>query len=218
MSLRAEVFLSLMGTMEAALNRYLALDPPTQKKLAELSGRIIAIEIESTPGHPLFTLYLLPGEGGIELLSQYAGEVDTTLAGVPLALAKMSLASKFTPAQLDCPDANDVLFSGEVIIRGDVELGQRFKRILDDMDIDWEEQLSRLSGDLIAHKTGNALREMGQWCQQAFDTLGRDSAEFMQQESELLPTAAELSQFMTEVDTLRGDLDRLEARIRRLSR
>ncbi len=217
MSLRAEAFVSLIGAMETAINAYLALDPLVQKRLAALQGRVIAIELESTPTSPLLTLYMLPGENGIELLTQYAGEADTTLSGTPMALAKMSLAKKFEAANLDCPDANEVLFSGDVVIRGDVELGQRFRHILDEMDIDWEEHLSHLSGDIIAHKAGKLVREVGQWWQQALTTLADDASEFMQQESELLPEAAELSQFMNEVDVLRADLDRLEARVRRLS-
>jgi len=217
MSLRAEVFLSVVGALESTINAYLALDPQVQKKLAALQGRVIAMELESSPGAGLLTLYMLPGENGIELLTQYAGEPDTTLSGTPLALAKMSLASKFDAANLGCPDASEVMFSGDVVIRGDVELGQRFRRILDEMDFDWEEQLSHLTGDIIAHKAGNVVREVGQWWQQAINTLGHDTTEFMQQETELLPEAAELSQFMREVDILRGDLDRLEARIRRLS-
>ncbi len=217
MSLRAEVFVSIIGAMESTINAYLALDPQVQKKLAGLQGRVIAMELESSPRARLLTLYMLPGKNGIELLTQYAGEPDTTLSGTPLALAKMSLAPKFEAANLDCPNASEVMFSGDVVIRGDVELGQRFRRILDEMDFDWEEQLSHLTGDIIAHKAGNVLREVGQWWQQAISTLGHDATEFMQQETELLPEADELSQFMHEVDVLRGDLDRLEARIRRLS-
>ena len=217
MSLRAEVFVSLTGAMETAINAYLALDPQVQEKLARLQGRTIAIELESAPATPLLTLTMLPGKNGIELLTQYAGKADTTLSGTPLALAKMSLASKFEEANLDCPNASEVLFSGDVVIRGDVELGQRFRRILDEMEIDWEEHLSHLTGDIIAHKTGKLVREVGQWWQQALGTLANDASEFMQQESELLPEAAELSQFMHEVDILRNDLERLEARVRRLS-
>ncbi len=217
MSLRAEIFIALTGAIETALNRVIALDPPSQKKLAALTGKVIAIELESSPGTPLLSLYMLPGEDGIELLSQYGGEADTTLSGTPLALAKMSLAAKVGGGKLDCPDASEVLFAGDVLIRGDVELGQRFRQILDGLDLDWEEQLSRLTGDIFAHKAGNVVREVGQWWQQAFDTLGRDGSEFMQQESELLPEAAELSQFIAEVDTLRSDLDRLAARVQRLT-
>ncbi len=221
MSLRAEVFVSLIGAMETALNQFIAFDPSLQKKLGTLSGKIIAIELESTPGHVLLCLTMLPNENGIELFSQYGESADTTLSGTPMALAKMSLlpklAAKFGGDNLDCPDTNEVMFSGEVIIRGDIELGQRFRRILDEMDFDWEEHLSRLTGDIIAHKAGNVVRELGQWWQQAVDTLGRDASEFIQQESKLLPEAAELSAFMSEVDTLRGDLDRLGARIQRLS-
>ncbi len=218
MSLRAELFLALIGALETACNRYLALDPLAREKLAALAGKVIALEIEAAPGKPLLTLWLLPGADGLEVLSHYTGDADTTLAGTALALAKMSLAGKPLAENLDCPTASEVLFAGEVQIRGDVELGQRFKRILDEMDIDWEEHLSRFTGDLIAHKAGTALRELGNWWQQALGTLGRDAGEFLQQESELLPEAGELTRFMEDVDVLRSDVDRLEARLRRLAR
>lgn len=217
MSLRAEVFVSFLGAMETAVNACLALDPQVQKKLAALQGRVITLELESAPATPLLTFTMFPGENGIELLTQYAGEADSTLSGTPLALAKMSLGSKLKTPEMDCPDAGEALFSGDVVIRGDVELGRRFMRILDEMDIDWEEHLSHLTGDIIAHKTGNVVREVGQWWQQTLGTLAGDASKFMQQESELLPEAAALSQFMNEVDILRDDLDRLEARVRRLS-
>ena len=202
MSLRAELFMSAIAGLETALNNYLQLDPETFAQLEHFSGKVIAITIQGTG----MTLYLLPHAGGINIMTEYAGEVDTTLSGTPLALAEMSLGE----------DATRVLFAGEVTISGDIELGQRFKRLLDQMDIDWEEHLSRFTGDIAAHKLADVGRSLQQWGQQALATLGLDLGEFLQQENRSLPVAEDINQFMSQVDVLRSDVDRLAARISRL--
>ncbi len=202
MSLQSELLTALVSGMETAFNAALKLDPDTQKHLASLSGKVIAMELR---GFDL-TLYLLPAENGLNMMLNYQGEADTTLSGTPLSLAEMSLG----------PDASRALFSGDVVIRGDVETGQKFKRILDQLDIDWEEQLSRLSGDIIAHKSGDFIRAAGHWGSQTLGALGNNLAEYLQMESQNLPLAEDVKHFMQDVDTLRDDVDRLEARIKRL--
>ena len=103
-------------------------------------------------------------------------------------------------------------------ISGDVELGQRFKRILDGMEIDWEEHLSTLVGDVLAHQMGNLARTAAGWLKESAATLGADAAEYLQEETRLLPQDFEVDEFLAGVDTLVGDADRLEQRILRLNR
>ena len=202
MSLRGELAMSVTAGLETALNTALRLDPAAYSRLAKFADKVIAIELQGLD----LTLYLLPGPQGISLMSQYPAEPDTVLSGTPLALAKMALG----------PDASKVLFAGEVTISGDVETGQRFKRLLDELDIDWEEQLSRYSGDLVAHKLGDLVRATASWGQQALKILGEDATEYLQQEGQDLPIPGAVQQFLHEVDRLRDDTARLEARVNRL--
>lgn len=202
MSLSGELAMSVTAGLETALNTALRLDPAAFGRLAKFSDKVIALELQGLD----LTLYLLPGPNGISLMSQYPAEPDTILSGTPLAMAKMALG----------PDASKVLFAGEVTIRGDVETGQRFKRVLDELDIDWEEQLSRYSGDIVAHKLGDLVRATAAWGQQALNILGQDAAEYLQQEGQDLPLPAAVRQYLHEVDTLRDDTARLEARVARL--
>jgi ubiquinone biosynthesis protein UbiJ len=202
MSLSAEIAMGITGGLETTLNTALHLDPEAINKLERFSGKIIAIELQGLE----LTLFLLPGPDGISLMSQYDAEPDTILSGTPLAMAKMALG----------PDASKVLFAGEVTIRGDVETGQGFKRLLDELDIDWEEQLARYTGDIAAHKLGELFRATLAWGQQALDILGQDATEYFQQEGQDLPVAASVRQFMHDVDTLRDDAARLESRLARL--
>jgi ubiquinone biosynthesis protein UbiJ len=193
---------SLLAGLEAAVNRYLRLDPDAMSRMADLQPRSIAIELL-----PLqLTLYVLPGENGVQLRSRLETGPDTVLRGTPLGLAQLGLGS----------DGGNALFSGSVTIEGDVETGQAFKAILDEMDIDWEEQLSRITGDVIAHQLGNTARRAASALQDGRRTLERDIGEYLQEELRVLPTRIETENFSADVSRLGMDTDRLAARIRRL--
>ena len=194
---------ALLTTLETALNYYLQLDPESLRRLGRLQGKVIAIELRGLET----TIYALPGSYGLRLHSSWEDEVDTTISGTPLALTRMGLG-----------DSGKALFSGDVTISGDTETGQQFKRILDGMDIDWEEQLSRFTGDLVAHRAGNLVRDGLQWGRRALHSLQLDVTEYLQEESRILPGQAEFAAFTEQVERLRDDSARLEARVERLRR
>ncbi|MDZ7803342.1 ubiquinone biosynthesis accessory factor UbiJ [Thiohalophilus sp.] len=198
MSLAGETLVLLEAALEASLNRALRLDPVTFEQLARFEGRRIALELHGTG----LTLLLLPGQDGIQVMSGDAGQADTVISGTPLALAELSFG-----------DARRVLFAGDVTIRGDVETGQAFKRLLDHLEIDWEEQLSRYTGDVVAHQLGDLFRGLQGWGAQARRVLGRNLAEFLQQESRQLATRDAVAEFVREVDRLRDDGERLQQRV-----
>ena len=190
------------AALEAALNRYLALDPDTLRRMAELEGRVIGLQWHGSG----LALYFLPGPGGVQVLSHYEGEADTLLSGSPLALAELGLGG----------DRERALFSGAVEIRGDTATGQRFQQILAAMDIDWEEHLSRLVGDIAAHQAARLARQGQQYVRHSADTLRQDLGEYLTEEAGLLPARIQVENFLADIDRLRMDTDRLEARVQRL--
>ena len=200
----SELATAIAAVIEKAINQVLVLDPETMERLKSMQGKVIAIELRVIN----VTLYLIPGAEGLEVFGHFEGEPDTVLRGTPLAMVKMGMAK----------EAGDVLFAGDVEISGDVELGQQFRGILDDLDIDWEEHLSHLTGDVVAHKLGNLVRGVLKWGKQTTTTLGQDAAEYLQEESRDLPNRGEIEAFLKEVDALRSDVDRMEARVNRLHR
>lgn len=193
----------LLKGIEAGVNRWLGLDPDVVARLGPMAGKVIAVEVRG----PDVTFYVAPHMGGVHLLAAYDGEPDTVLCGSPAAFVRLGGSSHPTR----------ILFSGEVQIRGDVELGRRFKAAVDGMEIDWEEQLARIAGDVLAHQVGNMVRDTRRWMSEAVDTLSEDVAEYLHEESRLVPEALEIEEFLCGVDTLRSDADRLEQRISRLA-
>ena len=203
MSLTTETVLTLTEAFEASINLVLKQDTSTLKKIAELQGKTIAFELTDLE----LTLYIFPHTEGVQVQYLYEGQVDTTLQGSTLAFINMSLG-----------DATDSFFSGDVRIKGDLELGQKFNRIVKGLDLDWEELLSNYTGDLVAFKAGSLIRSFSAWGQNALQTLELDAREYVQDEGNLTPYPAELNEFAADISQLRNDAARLEARISRLQK
>ena len=103
-------------------------------------------------------------------------------------------------------------------LRGDVGYARRFHDIFRALEFDWEEQISRIVGDVAARKIGNLARGSLSWGSQVVASLSRATTDYLQEESRDLPAPAEMERFLAEVDRLRADSDRLSARVERLER
>ena len=192
----------VVSGFESAINRYLHLDPDAAARMARLDGQCVALDLRGLD----LMLFILPGEQGIRLQDSFEGEADTVLRGTPLGMLQLGLGG----------NSGKTLFSGEVLIEGDVETGQVFKAILDEMDIDWEEQLSKLTGDFLAHRLGNATRRVRSTLQHSRSTLEHDIGEYLQEELRVLPSRIETENFSADVSRISMDVERMEARIKRL--
>ncbi len=205
-----EIKAALIGIIETALNEYIKMDVQASAKLARLSGKVIAIELQGWE----ITLFLLPDAQGIQVMTEYTGEADTIIKGSPMALFNMS--------QGDASAAT--MREQNITIDGNLELGQQFNQFFKQLDIDWQEKLAQSfakittdsNADVLAHKISRFVQGFQQWQPQARKTLEQNIVEYFQQESGILPFAEEMEPFNKAVDTLRNDVDRLEARIQRL--
>ncbi|WP_126452116.1 ubiquinone biosynthesis accessory factor UbiJ [Sulfuriflexus mobilis] len=191
----------LVSALDVALNRVLQLDPQAAQRIHALEGKLLALHIRG----PNLTVYLLPVDGRLQVHAFAEGHVDTTISATPLGLARLALQT----------EASDAMFKGEVKIVGDVEFGQSIQELLGAIDIDWEELLSKLVGDVAAHQVGRGVRGLINWGEQAADSLQQDLAELLQHEMRILPQRVDVEQFLDEVDMLRADFERFELRLAR---
>ena len=194
----------LNRALAKAINGWLGLDPVARSRLSALDGRIIALHLCVLER----TIMLRVDNDRITVVPEHELQADTVLHGTPLGMMQLGLGS----------DAAGTLFSGDVEITGDVETGQAFKAILDEMDIDWEEQLSRITGDVLAHQLGNLARGASDWLRHGSTTLQQDIGEYLQEESRVLPSRIEIENFIADVGDTAMAVDRLEARLQRLRR
>ena len=184
--------------------RVLQSDPTSLERLAELDGKVIALDFESTD----VTVFMFPTPAGIRLRNEWEGEVDVHMKGTPPELVKMGMAGKapVTPGKIN------------IKIEGDLHVGQRFKKILDDMQIDWEELLSQHIGDIAAYHTSRFLRGLHKRVHEAVKTTATNGSEYLRFEAGLLPADWRVDEFIDDVDKIREDVDRLSMRVDRLLR
>ena len=192
-----DFFLSSLGN---AINRYLALDPASRDRLNPLQGQAIAIEL-----HPLrLSFQLLITAQGILVKTDPSLPCAATLRGTPLQLLGVMLEK----------NNRRVFFANDLVIEGNALLSQQIIALFDELDIDWEEQLSHFTGDAPAYHLGHFMRRMKQWLKQADNSLSQNINEFVHEEADWFPTNEALQDFFNQVDTLQLDVERAEARLR----
>lgn len=188
----------MLSSVERMLNKVLSLDETSLISLGELVGKVVEIDIV----HTEIKLFIFVSAQGIKLASEYTGDVDVSIKGTPSALFGMMNAEK---AGVD-----------PIEIKGDIIFAQKFQSILKKMEVDWEEYLSQIIGDIAAHKMANLLRGMSQLMGASVRTIGLDISEYLRYEKELLLDKSELDTFNHAVDVIRDDVERLAKHVERL--
>ena len=202
-----------LAAIETAINAWLKLDDEALPRFSELEGKIIRFHVAGLE----LNLYFMPSASGIQVMGNYpltvdqsdgsedeeTAEVDATIHGSPIALIKLSTSK----------NAGATLLDSDVEIDGDMRVAEKFSEILREVDIDWEELLSKLVGDIFAYRTGEAVRTASGWLKDSAEAIKLNTGEYISEESGLSPADAEVKAFMDDVDEIRMSIDRLEARI-----
>ncbi|MEB0205246.1 ubiquinone biosynthesis accessory factor UbiJ [Pseudomonas sp. CCC3.1] len=194
----------LLASVESGVNRVLRLDGTAMTRLRPLTGKVIAVQGTS----PSLQLFILPSDEGLLLAAQWAAEADCTLRAPASSLLRLALSK----------DKSAILHSPEVELEGDSAALMELAAVLQDLELDWEYELSRWLGPVATALIGGHLRSRANWYQQGFASLNQNLAEYLSEEARTLVGEREAQARFDELDQLKLDLDRLEARFERLSR
>ena len=189
----------LAALSDRAVQTALELDADTRAQLAALHGRVCCIRVTAPP----VTLYLLPDETGLHVRSQYDGAVDVSLSGSVSAFARLAVQGRHSSVMTD----------GGVRVQGDAELGQQLQKILGQLDLDWEELLARVMGDLPARSAANLLRGVGGWVRQTAELERENLADYLREERKILATEVAMQRFEKSLSQLRAGVDRAARRL-----
>jgi ubiquinone biosynthesis protein UbiJ len=190
----------LFAPLEAALNRNIAASAAARALCERLEGKTLAVKVAGLP----FDLYLRCSAGRLHVTSTQS-QSDATLSGTVVGL--MSLAGA---------GPESAVRGGSVHIEGDAEVAQGFKELLALARPEFEEELARFVGDVPAHQIGRLARGALDFGKRLAGTFTQNVAEYLQEESRDLPSATEVAEFLQDVDRLRDDTERLEARLKLL--
>jgi ubiquinone biosynthesis accessory factor UbiJ len=191
----------LFTSLTKALNYYLHQDNASYDRLLKLQGKIITIEWPSL--HFIFQCQVT--EEGVSLTEGEVLPASAKIIGSPWQMFNLMLsrAPAYTKAQA-------------LTIQGDIELAQQIMLLFKACEWDGEEYLSRLIGDVPSYHANRMVKTFKQWCLQAKDSLTNNLSEYLNEETNLVPPKEALQDFYHDIDQLRMDVDRLEARIKKI--
>ncbi|MDJ0906966.1 MAG: SCP2 sterol-binding domain-containing protein [Woeseiaceae bacterium] len=195
---------ALFTPLVARVNKTLAETTPAKKLAAELEGRSFAVRVARSA----LALTLTVEAGELKASSEPGDEPDVLVEGPLSGLTRMAFAGGDIAALADTG----------ITITGQADLGQKFQRLLKLARPDPEEELASLIGDAAAHQVGSALRQAADWGRRSGEILAANLREYLQEEQRDIPSGYEMGRFSRDVQTLRDDVERAEARLDRLER
>jgi ubiquinone biosynthesis protein UbiJ len=109
------------------------------------------------------------------------------------------------------------LVNPAIQISGDVEFVQSVYRLFAAMEIDWQEPLSQVIGDVPVQGLQQLFDGLRSFTRKTADSARRNLDEYLHEESRLVPPLHQVEAFDQGLDDLRLRLDRLQARVQRLA-
>ena len=188
----------IAATFSRFANHVLAPANWAREKLAAHAGKVAQFEV------PPARFALLIGADGLVQPADSASEPAVTIRFDRAALLE-TLADReqaWRKAQIE----------------GDTEFASAISQVAANLQWDVEEDLSRVFGDIAAHRMAETGRMAAAWPRQAARSVAANAAEYLTEEAQLLVTPLQAAEFVHAVDELRDAVERLDKRIERLSR
>jgi len=136
----------MAGLVEAGVNRVLALDSESAKRLLKLQGKTLQLDLEGLE----ITLFLSFDSGNVQVSLDSDQEPDTIISGTPVALFAMA-----APGDI----SNWGLPGSKVHISGDANLARDIERVFSKMDPDWESPVSEVLGDVLGFQLTSGIKQ-----------------------------------------------------------
>ena len=181
-----------MQAVISAINHVLSQNAWAREELARYAGKTICLSCL-----PLEITLRITENGMAE-----HGEVETPDAS--LSITPSGLMRYF----LSEPRDNTL-----ITMTGNSDFATAVGQIMGQVRWEAEEDLSRLVGDMAAHRVANFGRSFLGWAKQAADSIPRNFAEYLTEEEPLIASKHEVEKYLREVDEVRDAVERLEKRI-----
>lgn len=198
------MFTLALSSLEKIINTYLQLDPESVQRLSVLQGKIIKVRIVNWKT----SFFIVITKKELKLTTTSKKNPDIIISGNLLNLFKTAWAKGSSPA----------FFKNQIKITGKTEIGEKIRDILVNINIDWEEYLSKITGDILAHQIGLYIKRTANFGKSALETVRVNIQDHLQNEAQILPSLEEIEHFIQSVTELQYSIDRTEARILRLMR
>lgn len=197
-----------LSIFETLLNRSLALDARIDKRLHPLAQKCLQVSVQDLDLH----FYIFFTKEGIQLKGEKGKGSEENKVDVHVKAPVAALMSFFVSRNL-----TEATAAG-LVVEGDFALALEIQGFAQNLDMDWEEMLSRYTGDVIAHPVARFLKGLRKKKSKLLESFFLSSGIFLQEELKCLPTGVEVENFNQSLDNLRNQVDRCEARVKILEK
>lgn len=170
------------------------LDKEAWDLLKPYENKIVCFQIEGFP-----TLYFEIHQDGLHVVDSQLLHPDVTFSGPFSAFVGMV----FTKNRLQ----------HGLHVKGDMDCAKALYDTWRYLDLDWEGYFAQFIGGDLVNIASKSLKQWQSWTKETFNHRIKDLGNYLQDETQYLPTQQEVEHFLKEVDTLRLDVDRFEARL-----
>ncbi len=184
------------------INRALSDDPWAMQRLAAFAGSTLRIALADKT----LVRYSIEGDGLLAAHEAYGDDEPTLSIDLP-----SDAASRFISH-----GRHGILKAAK--IRGNIDLANAVNDVMDNIRPDPEAFLASKIGDIAAHRAMGLLQSMKQNAEQLMMRLKDQFTEHVAEGHSVIVPNDQVAHFMSEVDTLRNDVARLQQRIERLHR
>ncbi|NOJ25010.1 ubiquinone biosynthesis accessory factor UbiJ [Vibrio coralliilyticus] len=189
------------AAIESTLNTLINDDPELGRRLARLKGQVIQVHLKELNKTLTFVF-----SQQIDVLANYEGQPDCYL----------SLNLSVLPELREQSNITKLIKQDKVILEGDIQLAQKFSQLMTDCKPDIEEWLSRVTGDVVAHSLVQGVSNLGQFVKTKADKHQNHLAQVITEEWKLAPAPLEIAHFCDQVDDVRSQAARIEAKLNQL--
>jgi ubiquinone biosynthesis protein UbiJ len=191
--------------IELAMNQLLKLDDDSQQRLKKLSGKSLQVTIKELPW-PLLFNFSEQIDVGTVIPSDNDSEPEPVDCLIELNLETL-------PKLKDSSQLTQLIQKKQLNLIGDIYVAQTFSALLKDLDVDWEEQLSRYTGDVVAHQTFSSMRTIFDTAKTQIEQGVIELGEYLTQRDSIAVKPSEMIEFSQGVSDLRSSTERLSAKI-----
>lgn len=194
-----------LAPLEQAFNFLIKEDPHLANLLEPFETKTVEVKIRQ----PSITVCMFLEHDRIRLSSQSAAtlgiEADASIEAPAGTLFSM-LTSR-----------TNALVNTEMQISGDIELVQDLLRALHKADIQWQDLVGSVFGDVVSRHMQQLAEAGTEWRTQANARIKRNLDDYLKEEARVVPHSLDTARFAEQAHDLRLQLDRLSARTQALN-
>ncbi|MGR5502789.1 ubiquinone biosynthesis accessory factor UbiJ [Vibrio sp. DNB22_10_4] len=186
------------AVVETTLNTLINDDDALVSRVTRLKGQVIQVHLREFNKSLTFVF-----SHQLDVLANYEGESDCYL----------SLSLSVLPELKDQANITKLIKQDKLELEGDIQLAQKFSALLTDCKPDIEEWLSRVTGDVVAHTAVQGAKNLFGFIASHASKHQDHFGQVLTEEWKIAPPPLAIAAFCDDVDDVRSQAERLNARL-----